>query len=224
MRILVACEESQVCCKAFREQGHEAYSCDLQPCSGGRPEWHFQRDVFEVLSTFGPFDLMVAFPPCTHLAASGAQYWPEKRKDGRQQAALELVRSLYWADVPRVAIENPTGVLTRLWMPPMQTLQPFHHGDPYTKRTCLWLRNLPLLRPSRVVKPTHRFNSNATRGGKRRDGTRKRSSLPTRLNCGSGSVARSKLCPGIAAAMARQWGQVTLGTQPCMSDFFHRDD
>ena len=132
-RVLVACEESQAVVKAFRALGHVAFSCDTQPCSGGKPQWHLQKDCFEALERDGPWDLLIAFPPCTHLAASGAQYWPAKRADGRQQAAVEFVKRLYWAEgVARVAIENPLGVLSTEWMTPTQTIQPYEFGDPFT--------------------------------------------------------------------------------------------
>ena len=225
MRVLVACEESQAVCQAFRELEHEAYSCDTQPCSGGHPEWHLQMDCFEALEQRGPWDLLLAFPPCTHLAASGAQYWKAKRADGRQQDAVAFVKRLYWAKgVARVAIENPLGVLSTVWMPPMQILQPFQFGEPFTKRTCLWLRDLPPLRHTGVVKPTHRWCTNATRSGPRRDGSRSTSALPNAPQAASTAKARSKTFKKIAIAMAAQWGGSRVGapSQSHIDNFFVR--
>ena len=221
LRVLVACEESQAVCVAFRAAGHVAFSCDLRPCSGGHPEWHFQVDVFEVIEKHGPFDLLVAFPPCTHLASSGAMYWAAKRADGRQQSALAFCQALYWADVPRVAIENPVGALSSLWMTPTQIFQPHEHGDAYTKRTALWLRNLPQLRASKRVAPKWRWGSNSTRSGPARDGTRKPSALPNMKGAANSALKRSKTFPGVARAMAAQWGAGGgLGTQTRLDQLF----
>ena len=222
-RVLVACEESQAVVKAFRALGHVAFSCDTQPCSGGKPQWHLQKDCFEALERDGPWDLLIAFPPCTHLAASGAKYWGAKRADGRQQAAVEFVKRLYWAEgVARVAIENPLGCLSTEWMTPTQTIQPYEFGDPFTKRTNLWLRNLPPLQHTDVVEPTHRWCSNAARSGPRRNGSRTASRLPNAPNVARTAKERSKTFPGVAAAMAAQWGGAgrRLGTQTRIDQLF----
>ena len=135
MRVLCACEESQEVCIAFRNAGHEAFSCDVQPCSGGHSEWHLQRDALEVARE-GEWDLVIAFPPCTHLSCAGARSWPQKRADGRQQAAVEFVLAL-WDCCDRVCIENPVGWLSTCWQKPTQVVQPWMSGDPCTKKTCL---------------------------------------------------------------------------------------
>lgn len=209
MRVLVVCEESQAVCKALRELGIEAYSCDVLPCSGGCPEWHFQRDCFDVIEQNGPWDLLLAFPPCTHLAASGSQYWGKKRADGRQGAAIDFVKRLYWSNVPRVAIENPVGVLSKAWMPPMQTIQPYEFGDEYTKTTCLWLKNLPLLKATKRVTPKYCWCS-TSKGGK----------LPYKPKTGYNATMRSKTFHGIAKAMAIQWGKERLVNQLRMDQMF----
>ena len=132
MRILVACEESQAVTIELRKLGHEAYSCDLEPCSGGHSQWHLQVDALELLKM--QWDMIIAFPPCTHLAVSGARYFEEKRKDGRQQCAINFFMMFANADCGKIAIENP-------WQ--------FGHGE--TKKTCLWLKGLPKLEPTNIV-------------------------------------------------------------------------
>ena len=204
MRVLVGCEESQAVTAAFRAAGHEAYSCDVSECSGGHPEWHLQKDVFEAIHADGPWDLLIAFPPCTHLSAAGARYWAEKQADGRQQEAVDFVRRLWGAPVPRVAIENPTGWLNTHWRKPAQILHPYFFGDPWTKRLCLWLRGLPLLEPTDVVEPQWAWSDNSWRGGVRKDGTRPKNRLPC-MPASRSSRHRSKTAPGVARAMAAQW-------------------
>ena len=165
-RILIACEESQATTKAFRKLGHEAYSCDLLPCSGGHSEWHYQCDIFEVIDL--GWDLMVAHPPCTFLASSGVQWlshpedkdlafdvrrphpkYPTRRQD--MLDSIEFVKALFNSNVNKVAIENPIGVLSTRWKKPDQVIQPYMFGDEATKSTCLWLKNLPLLIPTKIV-------------------------------------------------------------------------
>jgi len=201
MRILVACEESQAVTKELRKRGHEAYSCDPLPCSGGRPGWHLQQLAEAWLME--DWDMVIAFPPCTHLASSGAPSWPQKVADGRQQAAIDFVMKIY-DSCDRVAIENPVGKLSTAWRKPDQIIQPWQFGDPFMKKTCLWLKGLPLLRETEVVTPTHNWCSNSTRGGQRKDGTRKQSSLPS-FKAWNSPKERSKTFPGIAVAMATQW-------------------
>lgn len=200
-KVLIGCEESQAVCKAFRARGIEAYSCDLQPCSGGHPEWHLQGDVLSIVMCW---DLIIAFPPCTHLSGAGAPSWKEKQKDGRQQQAIEFVKRIWDLPAKMIAIENPTGKLNTAWRKPDQIINPFQFGDPYKKRTCLWLKNLPPLKPTNVVEPEFHFCSNSTRGGKLKNGTRKKSKLPIR-KAWDNSTERSKTFPGIANAMAEQW-------------------
>ena len=138
MRVLVACEESQVVAKAFRDKGHEAYSCDVQPCSGGFPEIHLQGDVSLYLQE--DWDIIIAFPPCTHLCVSGARWWKEKRKDGRQQQGIDFFMKFVNCLCPRIAIENPIGLMSTYYRKPDQIIQPWQFGHGETKATCLWLK------------------------------------------------------------------------------------
>lgn len=190
MKVLVACEESQEVCKAFREIGHEAYSCDIQECSGGHPEWHIQGNVLPLLKE--KWDLIIAHPPCTDLAVSGARWFAQKRADGRQQRSIEFFMEFTKLDCKRVAIENPICIMSRIWRKPDQIIQPWMFGHGETKATCLWLKGLPLLTPTNIV-----------------DGRDQRVwKMPPSKNR---SKLRSKTLPGIAKAMAEQWGGLNDG-------------
>jgi hypothetical protein len=157
LRILVACEESQAVCIAFRKLGHEAFSCDTEPCSGGHPEWHIQADIREILFHFDgtprkhSWDLIIAFPPCTHLAVSGALRFKEKQADGRQQQGIDFF--MMFANYPcaHIAIENPIGIMSTKWRKPDQIIHPWQFGHPEEKRTCLWLKGLPKLVPTNIL-------------------------------------------------------------------------
>lgn len=195
MRVLVACEESQAVTKAFRALGHEAWSCDIEPPSGGHPEWHFQHDVRAILNDL-PWDLIIAFPPCTHLANSGARWFEQKRQDGRQQEGIDFFMLFANHPCPKVAIENPMGVMSTYYRKPDQVIQPYQFGDPFTKTTCLWLKGLPALTPTNQVNP----GKIVVHGGKRFPEWY--SNAPKKER----SKARSKTFPGIAQAMATQWG------------------
>lgn len=189
MRILIACEESQAVCKALRYGGgHEAYSCDLQPCSGGHPEWHIQADALELLKM--RWDMIIAFPPCTDLAVSGARWFPEKRADGRQQRSIEFFMRFVNADCPRIAVENPVGIMSTIYRKPDQIIQPWQFGHGETKATCLWLKGLPLLKPTNIV-PGREARIWKMPPGENR------------------AKERSKTYPGIAQAMAEQWTEDT---------------
>ena len=162
MKVLIACEESQVVCIAFRNKGHEAYSCDILPCSGGHPEWHIQKDVLEVMCWEGfhqdsyiePYwDMMIAFPPCTHLAVSGAAWFEQKRKDGRQQQGIDFFMEFTKTNIPKWAIENPVGIMSSIYRKPDQIIQPYYFGDNVKKTTCLWLNNIPPLLYTQIVSP-----------------------------------------------------------------------
>lgn len=201
MRVLVACEFSGRVREAFRRRGHDAFSCDLLP-SEIPSEYHLQADFMDVRFMLD-WDLIVAFPPCTHLAASGARYWKEKQESGAQLSAIYFVRDIY-DSCRRVAIENPVGVLSTRWQKPDQIIQPYQFGDPIRKKTCLWLKGLPALIPTNVVEPTHALGTNSYHGGPRKDGTRKRCEL--KLMHGDGK-SRSRTQQGIADAMAEQWGR-----------------
>ena len=213
MRVLVACEESQEVCKAFRERGHEAYSCDLQDCSGGHPEWHIMGDVLPLLNgncSFitrggqwvnidGRWDLIIAHPPCTHLASSGARWFREKQMDFRQQKACVFFMRMILCNAEHIAVENPIGIMSSCYRKPDQVIQPYEYGDPHRKATCLWLKGLPKLKPTNIVEPRIVEYT-------RHDG---RKTTFDELYVSSGpdrSKVRSKTFPGIAKAMAEQWG------------------
>jgi hypothetical protein len=187
IKILIACEESQVVTIAFRELGEEydAYSCDTQPCSGGHPEWHIQGDVVPLLKQ--PWDGVIAFPPCTHLAISGARWFPDKIADGRQPHAISFFKQFTELKCP-TAIENPIGIMSRIYRKPDQIIQPWQYGHGETKATCLWLRGLPKLQPSNIVS-----------GREQRIWKMPPSEERAKL--------RSKTYEGIAKAMAEQWGK-----------------
>lgn len=205
MKVLVACEESQAVTKAFRDLGHEAYSCDLIACSGPNPEWHIIDDARNVINR--GWDLLLAFPPCTHLANSGAKWFAQKRADGRQSAAIQLFMDFANARVDRIAIENPVGVMSTIWRKPNQIIQPYLFGDPFTKTTCLWLKNLPNLLPTNVV---NRGERTVFRSGKSHP---KWYADAMRLPAFERSKVRSKTFPGIAAAMAKQWSSYIESTK-----------
>jgi hypothetical protein len=201
MRMLVACEFSGVVRDAFAARGHDAWSCDLEPSE--RPGQHIHGDVLPLLRE--PWDLILAFPPCTHLASSGARWFAEKRRDGRQAAALEFFMAIAGADAPRLCIENPVGIVSNFWRKPDQIIQPWQFGHPETKATCLWLRGLAPLRATRAVEPDYMRRPD---GSYYRDKKGKRYS---RIHFASGrqpdrARLRSRTYPGIAAAMAEQWG------------------
>ena len=202
MKILVACEESQAVTIELRKLGHEAYSSDIIDCSGGYPEWHIKGDVLKILNN--GWDMIIAFPPCTHLSGAGAPSWKQKQADGRQQAALDFVYEIRVARCNLIAIENPTGKLNTSWRKPDQIINPFQFGDPFKKRTCLWLKGLPKLKDTNLVEPEYHYTSNSTQGGLLKDGTRRKSKLPI-FKAWDSAKDRSKTFPGIAKAMAEQW-------------------
>ena len=149
MRILVGCEESQAVTIELRNLGYEAYSCDILPCSGGRPEWHIKEDVLKVIDR--GWDMLIAFPPCTHLALSGSQHWPQKQKDGRQKKAIDFFMSLVKAPIEKICIENPMSIMSTAYRKPDQIIQPWQFGHEAQKTTCLWLKNLNKLEPTNIV-------------------------------------------------------------------------
>lgn len=193
MRVLVACEYSGVVRDAFLNAGHYAMSCDLLPCESTASGDHYQGDVRDILDH--DWDLMIAHPPCTHLAVSGARWFKDKLPE--QALALEFVRSLLDAPIPRIALENPVSIISSRIRKPDQIIQPYEHGHEATKTTCLWLKNLPLLQPSNIVGKGARH---VTKSGR---------SLPKWYNLPPSAdrwKIRSATFPGIAAAMAAQWG------------------
>ena len=212
MRVLVACEESQAVCKEFRDLGFEAFSCDILPCSGENPEWHIQGDVLEVIES-EHWDLMIAFPPCTHLAVSGARHFEQKRKDGRQQKAIEFFMKMIEAPIQFIAVENPVGIMSTHYRKPDQCIHPYFFGDEYSKKTCLWLKNLEPLRhyPPNAQLAIGDYQPKVTHVGKGEfvtfsSGKR----MPKWYNEASGKNAghlRSKTFPGIAKAIAEQFSE-----------------
>lgn len=194
MRVLVACERSGVVREAFRRLGHEAWSCDLVPADDGSRN-HYQADALEIAYGF-TWDLMIAHPPCTHLAVSGARYFAAKRADGRQAAALYVVGQLLTAPIARICLENPVGIISTSFWKPQQIIQPWQFGHPEAKATCLWLKGLPLLTPTNVLpKPECGYWANQTPSGQNRLGP-----SPER------AALRARTYEGIAEAMATQWG------------------
>lgn len=187
MRVLVACEYSGRVREAFRASGHDAWSCDLLPAEDESPN-HFQGDVFDVIG--GGWDMLIGHPPCTHLSVSGARHFAAKRADGRQQEAIEFFMRLASVKIPRVAIENPVCIMSRIWREPDQTIQPWMFGHGETKATCLWLKGLPPLIPTKIV------SGREPRVHMMQPG-------PNRWK------ERSRTYEGIAAAMADQWGDYT---------------
>ena len=228
MKILVACEESQAVCKEFRKLGHEAYSCDIMECSGGHPEWHIMGDVLEILKpmtkydwndyiTFetmdgeehwieGKWDMIIAFPPCTYLTVTGNSWFNiekygekaiQRHKD--REDAIKFFMAFANADCPRIAIENPVGVMSTRWRKPNQIINPYEFGDPFEKRTCLWLKGLPELKATNIVEVPPRKKYDSGR------------SMPEwyssawRLPKSERAKLRSKTFPGIANAIATQF-------------------
>lgn len=236
MKVLVACEESQEVCKAFREKGHEAYSCDIIRCSGGHQEWHIMGDVLKVLSGgqfktmdemrhyISNWDMIIAFPPCTHLAVSGASHFEKKRADGRQREGIEFFCKFLTADCNMIAIENPVNIISgnyiQKWFPdiaekyglpikPSQTIQPYMFGDKAKKTTCLWLKGLQPLVPTNIVDPGKFYISPKGKKfscGSYSDYARDENGKIIPWNDPRTGKLRSKTFPGIAKAMAEQWG------------------
>lgn len=201
MKVLVACEESQAVCTAFRKRGHEAYSADILEPSGGHPEWHILGDVLPLIDGRCKFktmdgvehevverwDMLIAFPPCTDLTVSGARWFKNKQADGRQQKSINFFMKFAEVDCEKVAIENPVGIMSTVWRKPDQIIQPWQFGHGETKATCLWLKGLSNLTPTNVV-----------------DGREHRVwKMPPNKNR---ARERAKTFLGIAEAMAEQWG------------------
>lgn len=221
MRILIACEESQAVCKAFREKGHFAFSCDIQECSGGHPEWHIKGDVLPLLNGkclfktqdgtewFIPckWDMIIAHPPCTYLCLSGQKHcnvelYGEKAKERIQERdkAIDFFMQFVNADCDKIAIENPVGIMTRYYKKADQYIQPLQFGHPTAKKTGLWLKGLQKLRPTKIVE--QEFHISGT--GRKWDKWFWESSLIHPLS--ERSKFRSRTFEGIAKAMAEQWG------------------
>ena len=228
MKILVACEESQAVTIELRKLGHAAYSCDIEPCSGGHPEWHIMEDVLPLLNGRCEFrtsdesihiidekwDMIISFPPCTHLAVSGAAWFEKKRVDGRQREAIDFFMNFINADCERIVIENPIGIISgkyiSKWFPdlqekygfpikPNQKIQPWQFGDAFEKTTCLWLKGVSQLEPTKIVEPEARLFHKS--GKSKPKWFADAFKLPPKER----ARVRSKTFPGIAKAMAEQW-------------------
>ena len=237
MRVLIACEESQAVCKAFRDRGHEAYSCDIIEPSGGHPEWHIKGDVLDILNPskdmyfkynfFSPdatgisfetmdgqyhqfagrWDMIIAFPPCTYLTVAGNRWFDVIRYERAAQdrwlercKAIVFFLRLAFADCEKIVIENPIGCMNSLYRKPDQVIQPYEHGHKARKSTCLWLKNVPKLVPTNIVEPEIYFYV-ASNGSVKSD-----SRWRSKYNGEERAKHRSKTFPGIAKAMAEQWG------------------
>ena len=221
MKILIACEESQTVCKAFRAKGHETYSCDIQECSGGHPEWHIKGDVLPLLNGNCSFitcdnvnhvvnskwDLIIAHPACTYLTVTGNRWFNVERygekaieRQKLREEAINFFKQIAECDCDKIAIENPIGYMSTAYQKPSQIIQPYMFGDPARKATCLWLKGLPKLMPTNIVKPEIIHYKNGS-------GTDNPWHMETmKLPPNERAKARSKTFPGIAKAMAEQWG------------------
>ena len=211
MKVLIACEESQAVCIAFRNKGHEAYSCDIQECSGGHPEWHIQGDVLAQLDK--KWDMMIAHPPCTYLSYAATSSWNNPGRLRKRLDALDFFAKLYEANMPKICIENPMGCASPTIAKYSQVIQPYFFGDTESKRTCLWLKNLPLLKH---VNQDTLFEKNTHVEPKiyayYKTGRKKGKPIYGNDYCkfseDRGKI-RSKTFPGIANAMAEQWSNLT---------------
>lgn len=218
MKVLVACEESQAVCTSFRKRGYEAYSCDIVECSGGHPEWHIMDDVLKIINghcsfktmdgntheIVGKWGLIIAHPSCTYLTNAGAVRMRvngqiQQERYGKMLEAKEFFMKFYNADCDMICIENPVPMKLCGLPPYTQIIQPYQFGHPYSKKTCLWLKNLPLLIPTDIVKE---YTPYVDGGSRNKDGTPR-----THRGCTTRSpMIRSKTFYGIAEAMAEQWG------------------
>ena len=222
MKILVACEESQAVTIELRKLGHEAYSCDIIECSGGHPEWHIKQDVIPLLNgncefqtmdgtghgVSGKWDMIIAFPPCTYLTVTGNRWFNVERYGEKaiqrhkdREEAIKFFMSFANADCDKIAIENPIGIMSTTWRKPNQVINPYEFGDPFEKKTCLWLKGLPDLKPTNIVErpPRKQFDSGKSMPSWYADAWH----LPKEER----AKLRSKTFPGIAKAMAEQWAR-----------------
>ena len=198
MKVLVACEFSGTVRNAFAKLGHDAWSCDLEPSE--TPGQHYQGDAMDIIAD--GWDLMIAHPPCTHLAVSGARHFEQKRKDGRQQQGIDFFMQMTNAPISKIAVENPVGIMSSLYRKPDQIIEPYEYGHPCTKKTCLWLKGLPLLKPTNIVDKGDVW---IAKSGKRMSQWYYESScLPPKER----EKMRNKTFQGIADAMAEQWGSL----------------
>lgn len=227
MRILVACEESQAVTIEMRKLGHEAYSCDIQECSGGHPEWHVMQDVLPLLdgecsfvsmdgqthTIVGKWDMIIAFPPCTYLTVTGNRWFDAERygekaiqRHNDRDLAIKFFMAFANADCPRIAIENPVGIMSTVYKKPTQIVQPFYFGDKARKRTCLWLKGLKPLVPTEYVQ-CGEIKPGGYSVGANAYYARDEHGKILRWNDPRTARIRSKTFPGIARAMAKQWAE-----------------
>ena len=209
MKILVACEESQAVTIELRRLGHEAYSCDIEPCSGGYPEWHLQQDVVPLLKE--KWDIIIAFPPCTYLTVAGNRWFNVEKYGDKaiqrikdREEAIKFFMIIANADCERIAIENPIGIMSSTWRKPDQIIQPYMFGDKARKGTCLWLKGLPLLKPTNIV-DMGEIKDGGYSVGANADCARDKNGKIIAWNDPRTAKIRSKTFPGIAKAMAEQW-------------------
>lgn len=207
LRVLVACEESQAVCKAFRALGHEAYSCDLLDCTGGHPEWHIKGDALNVIND--GWDLMIAHPPCTRLTVAANKYYKPEYAHRfpnihiEREEAVDFFMKFSDAPIHAIAIENPIGIMSTRYRKPDQIIQPYQFGDAERKATCLWLKGLPPLQATNIVEPIIIYHKSGRTDGRLHFETLK---LPKEER----AKLRSKTFPGIAAAMASQWSDYLM--------------
>lgn len=202
MRVLVACEYSGRVRDAFIRRGHQAVSVDLLPSDTRGP--HYRGSIFGFLKEYPRWDLMIAHPPCTYLSAVGAGRWSEWAQNGQQEYAIDFFLSLMQANISRIALENPAGIMSKTWRKPDQYVMPWWFGDPWIKRTGLWLKNLPQLTPTDVVRPQGYWVDGGTFGRKGLSGSNE--GAYNAHSRASRSHERSKTFKGLARAMAHQWG------------------
>jgi hypothetical protein len=209
MKILVGCEESQAVCIELRKLGHEAYSNDILDCSGGHPEWHIKGSVFDAIK-MKEWDILICFPPCTRLTVTANKWYkPEfahrfPNIHEEREEAVSFFMALANCGIPKIAIENPVGIMSTRWRKPDQIIQPWQFGDKAIKKTCLWLKNLPLLKFTEIVEPEYKiYNAKNKKSGQ--------SKYPINWTNGANAKERSKTFPGIAKAMAKQWGTFLKG-------------
>lgn len=227
MQVLVACEESQRVCIEFRRLGHEAYSCDIEPCSGGHPEWHIQNDVLPILNgncefqtvdgavhrIDGKWDMIIAFPPCTYLTNTGNRWFNVERygdkairREESREKAIQLFMWFVNADCERIAIENPVGIMSTAHRKPEQIIQPYMFGDEARKKTCLWLKGLPPLKATKIVSCGEIGKYGMSMGASAFHALDENGKILA-WNDPMTAKIRSKTFPGIAKAMAEQWGK-----------------
>ena len=226
MKLLVCCEESQTVCKAFRELGWEAYSCDIEPESGGHPEWHIQQDVLPLIDgdcSFktvdgtehhieGQWDLLICHPPCTYLTCSGNRWYKPEYKDKfpnrieQRERAVEFFMTFINANCEHIAVENPVGIMSTRYRKPNQYIQPYYFGDPEKKTTGLWLKGLPCLKPTNIVEAVIIRTKSGVNEPRWHMETMY---LPPKER----AKLRSKTFPGIAKAMAEQWTEYLMNNK-----------